>query len=244
MNDENLQQRQYSVERCRRIVNKRRHRFYRSIKDVCQPELDLNRYADECLICGKPIDPPRKSYCSAECVKRNWYVRHRNLTVVASDPCVICGKSFTRHAAHPKAKTCGKGCLDTWSYQRSKPKIIAYQKIYTKNNPEKVRQYARNYYKNHSTTVCLKKRLRKVKISPQEWIDLCQRQSNRCAWCLKQFTPETLTIDHFHPISKGGGNELTNIQALCFPCNIKKGNRIYPRDEFLVPSNCPTGDEV
>lgn len=44
-----------------------------------------------------------------------------------------------------------------------------------------------------------------------------------CAYC---FSEERLTIDHIIPISKGGGSERTNLQVLCFTCNIKKGAKI------------------
>lgn len=43
-----------------------------------------------------------------------------------------------------------------------------------------------------------------------------------CAYC---GSSDNLSIDHVKPVSKGGGNERTNLQCLCLPCNIKKGNR-------------------
>ena len=35
-----------------------------------------------------------------------------------------------------------------------------------------------------------------------------------------------MTIDHIHPKSKGGSNELDNLQPMCKRCNFKKGNKI------------------
>ena len=41
-----------------------------------------------------------------------------------------------------------------------------------------------------------------------------------CAECC---TDKKLTIDHIKPVSKGGGDEITNLQILCKSCNSRKG---------------------
>lgn len=51
-----------------------------------------------------------------------------------------------------------------------------------------------------------------------EWIDLCNRFGNKCLACGK---PE-VTVDHVVPLSKGGSNDISNIQPLCMSCNQKK----------------------
>jgi hypothetical protein len=34
-----------------------------------------------------------------------------------------------------------------------------------------------------------------------------------------------LTVDHIRPVSKGGGDERSNLQCLCLPCNLRKSNK-------------------
>lgn len=36
---------------------------------------------------------------------------------------------------------------------------------------------------------------------------------------------EFLSIDHIKPVSKGGSNNLENLQILCLSCNSKKSNK-------------------
>lgn len=35
-----------------------------------------------------------------------------------------------------------------------------------------------------------------------------------------------ITVDHIIPKSRGGGDELANLQPMCFPCNTRKGNKL------------------
>lgn len=44
--------------------------------------------------------------------------------------------------------------------------------------------------------------------------------------CVKCGSKLNIQYDHILPFSKGGNNELENIQLLCAKCNIKKGDYI------------------
>lgn len=52
-----------------------------------------------------------------------------------------------------------------------------------------------------------------------EWIALCAKYGNRCLRCGLGFQ---LHADHVIPLSKGGTNDIGNIQPLCRSCNSHK----------------------
>jgi 5-methylcytosine-specific restriction endonuclease McrA len=43
--------------------------------------------------------------------------------------------------------------------------------------------------------------------------------------CKNCGSTENLTVDHIKPVDKGGVNERSNLQCLCFPCNRAKSNK-------------------
>lgn len=46
-----------------------------------------------------------------------------------------------------------------------------------------------------------------------------------CYQCFACGSTERLTRDHIIPVTKGGTNDIANIQPLCLSCNARKGNR-------------------
>lgn len=53
----------------------------------------------------------------------------------------------------------------------------------------------------------------------EEWQELKNRFQNCCANCYKK---KPLTKDHIKPLSKGGSDNIENIQPLCRNCNSRK----------------------
>ena len=49
-----------------------------------------------------------------------------------------------------------------------------------------------------------------------------ERDDEKCKHCGITYN---ITIDHIKPISKGGTNDLDNLQPLCKSCNSRKGTR-------------------
>lgn len=54
----------------------------------------------------------------------------------------------------------------------------------------------------------------------------------RCRYCMGHFTLEQVAVDHSHPLSRGGGVELENLDFPCKPCNARKGNTTP--EEYLL----------
>ena len=59
---------------------------------------------------------------------------------------------------------------------------------------------------------------------------LLRVQKGRCAYCGQTHRSHYLVIDHKHPVSRGGGDEIDNLQLLCNSCNMRKG--IQSDEEF------------
>lgn len=52
-----------------------------------------------------------------------------------------------------------------------------------------------------------------------------ERDGGSCAYCGAELTTATMHVDHVIPVSRGGGNNDSNLVASCRPCNLSKGAR-------------------
>lgn len=59
----------------------------------------------------------------------------------------------------------------------------------------------------------------------KEWLALKKEYHNHCLRCRRCEPSIKLTADHVLPLSKGGGNSISNIQPLCGDCNCWKGRK-------------------
>jgi 5-methylcytosine-specific restriction endonuclease McrA len=107
--------------------------------------------------------------------------------------------------------------------RRNIEKVRAYQKQYVQLNLDKFNCYNNNrrarLHSNGGTHTI------------EEWEMLCDSFGNLCLDC-KQEKP--LTKDHVIPISKGGTNDIWNIQPLCQSCNSRKGDREIDFRDFKL----------
>lgn len=67
--------------------------------------------------------------------------------------------------------------------------------------------------------------------TPEEVAELLVRQGGLCEYCRCDITPKNKTVDHIVPLSKGGRNDVENLQILCRPCNSRKG--VKDASEFV-----------
>ncbi len=64
---------------------------------------------------------------------------------------------------------------------------------------------------------------------------LYERESGICPKCERAFSSKlTKHIDHIVPISKGGTNDVVNLQLLCEECNVSKKDKLM-RGETTIP---------
>lgn len=74
-----------------------------------------------------------------------------------------------------------------------------------------------------------------LNMPPKKWIkrkptpkwvkdSLLYREGNRCAKCKCNLEKQKPTLDHIVPLSKGGTNDIINLQFLCYSCNQEKSN--------------------
>ena len=106
-------------------------------------------------------------------------------------------------------------------------------------NLEKERARARSYYYRNKDKFLAHYHKRRARIlsnggwyTVAQWHALCAQYNYTCLKCNKRVPEITLTPDHVTPLSRGGSNDISNIQPLCNSCNSGKGARIidYRRD--------------
>lgn len=118
-------------------------------------------------------------------------------------------------------------------YERNREEVIARSEEWAENNLEKVRRFKAN-----------NKRMRRAakhaspgNFTAKEFEDLCGEYGNRCLCC--GITGVELEADHVVPLTRGGSDDIENIQPLCGTCNRSKFVKIvdYRTGENALPGS-------
>lgn len=105
-------------------------------------------------------------------------------------------------------------------YQENKEAKKATAKQWRENNPDKVKlQHVRGKHKRRLAESSVINDLTKEDV---RFLELFQ--NNKCVSCGTDITGN-YHIDHIHPVSKGGGLTLGNVQLLCESCNCSKKDK-------------------
>ena len=67
------------------------------------------------------------------------------------------------------------------------------------------------------------RRTTRIRFAPETSRQVSARQGNQCMYCGITLNRNNRQIDHIYPVEFGGPNEDRNLQALCGPCNARKG---------------------
>lgn len=62
---------------------------------------------------------------------------------------------------------------------------------------------------------------------PAKRREVYERDHWVCFYCNESVTEENVTLDHFDPVSKGGGNTKENLKTACLLCNSIKSGKTY-----------------
>ena len=119
------------------------------------------------------------------------------------------------------------------------------RKQFTPKTEEEKKEYKRQWYQLNKKDCIARAKVSKAKrrdriyknggsFTKKEWLDLCERFDNQCVCCGNQ---GDLSVDHIKPISKGGTNNIENIQPLCLKCNLKKGTKEINYIDLILVDN-------
>jgi len=184
----------------------------------------LKKKVAYCKICGKELSLSKYTYCRKHSGMRgeknpNWKGGYKNNL----PKCEICKKRLSQYGL----KRCANHRITT-DEARENMKLAVLKRL---KEGTWINQYGgfKGGYENKLMHI-KKRRVLKLGIigshTLQEWEELKKFYHYMCL-CCKRTEPEiTLSEDHIIPITRGGTDNISNIQPLCRSCNSRKHTKI------------------
>ena len=141
----------------------------------------------------------------------------------------FCSRSCKNRASDRRRVGDGRSrARDRARYQKEREHRVDYARSKYWNDPERSREYSREYRKSHPEVrhaQYLARRARKSgtesrAVSAAELNAMKDRQLGECYYCGER---SKLVVDHIIPLAKGGRHAIGNLAGACQPCNSSKG---------------------
>ena len=113
---------------------------------------------------------------------------------------------------------------------------LRFREYYAENRVDLIQKRLAYAKANPATVNAIVNKRRAKKMGAEGYYDgkevaiLLEIQSGLCL-CGADISAGNHTVDHYIPLSRGGSNNLANLQLLCRPCNAQKG--VKTMDEWL-----------
>lgn len=124
----------------------------------------------------------------------------------------------------------GKIKLYLKNYRKGHPELINRLRQWQKDNKERDKANQKRWREENKGKLVTYGENRRCRILENggfhtngEWEFLKAQYNFSCAHCQVQEPFVRLQRDHIIPVSKGGSNNIENIQPLCKTCNLRKG---------------------
>lgn len=129
-------------------------------------------------------------------------------------------------------------CCEKQYQQNNQEQIAERMKQYQQANKEQIAEYNKQYRQTPKGKAVDKakshnRRAAKLnnggKHTAKEILALFKLQSGKCPYCktkLSKSGSNKYHVDHVMPLSKGGTNDISNIQLLCPKCNMSKSDKL------------------